>query len=194
MSHIKAVKDKPREFITITNRILLHFIKQESPYLIYSLLKAVSEAILPFTSILLPAFIIEELMGGRKIGRLIGMSLTIILFRFVLEIICSISNKGISKNKKRIDETFRLQISQKASRLDYQRLADNRQIEKMRIAKENLERVGGITEITDLVFSVVKNVLAVVLSVILVSTLNIYIIVLAVITILIHTYIQSKLK
>lgn len=194
MSHIKAVKDKPREFITIVNRILLYFIKLERPYLVYSLLKAASEAVLPFTSIILPAFIIEELMGGRKIGRLVGISLGIILFRFVLEIICSASNRGISKSKKRIDEAFRLQISQKASGLDYQRLADNRQIEKMRIVKENLERVGGITEITDLVFSVVKNALAVVLSVILVSALNMYIIVLAAITILIHTYIQSQLK
>lgn len=186
--------DYKNESITVIKRILSFFIKQEFAYLFFSFAKMIAETALPFISIILPALIIEELLTGLRAWFLISISFSMILLKFILEILRSAAEQRLQKSKHRINEQFLMKISEKAAGLGYTQLDNHEQMEKMRIARENLNRVGGITEVVDFMFSALQNMFIVLLSAALASTLNIYLIIIAVITIIIHTYIQSKLK
>ena len=176
------------------NQVIVMFLQQEKGYLFFSLIKTVIGGVLPLVFVVFPAAIVGELTGNQRANRLLLLLIMMVVIHFVLSVFNSLLEASLLRSSERINRSFFFRIAQKSMALPYDMMEDIEQIDRIRIARDGLDRIGGITYVVNRFFELIQSILTIAGSIIIVTTLDIWLIILAVVCIVLHTVVQSRLK
>lgn len=162
MSHKN--KQEEESAIHLTRRTLRAFFKMAREYKPYFYLVyffyIVVNGIAPFINIIFPKYIIDELLGGRDLKKLIlyvgltvGLTCTVGIFK---DYINCIKNKY----KDELDQYFAREISKKAIMMDFEQTEDPKVLEQMERAKTGMDWYsGGVCGLADAFSNIIMNVI-----------------------------------
>lgn len=189
---IKDMKDKINSIHIMLKSF--KFLTQEKRYIFCSFLKMIMNGIQPFIAVIFPAIILDEIVKGAPMESLILFVVIMVLFEFICSATSTILTAFLNQWSERIHYTYLAKITQKALEIPYYMQEDNAKIEQMREAKAGITRIGGIAKIIDQFFVFFQNIITIVGSIILITSLDIWLTVAAIGSIVLSTVIQSKLK
>ncbi len=163
-------------------------------YIILSLIKMLVSSAYPFVNIIIPKLIIDELLGGRSIYTLALYVALIVGLNLVYKVFTSFMEAKLQKQASAISLRHDYMISEITMALPYEHLERDAMIQLVKRAKEGKERSGGVTALINCVFSMMSNIITTIGLVALIASLDLSLILIAAVTILVNTWVQSKLK
>ena len=163
-------------------------------YVILRLVKMPAASAYPFANIIIPRLIIDELPAGRDINRLTILATSIVGINLVYKAFTSVIDALIQKQASIIDLQYEYFISDISMGLPYELLEKDAVIQLIKQAREGKNRSGGLTSLIDSFFLIVTNIVTTLGLVVLIASLDFWLILLAAITIIINTWVQSNLK
>ncbi len=163
-------------------------------YLSLCVLKTIVSAVYPFVNIIIPTMLIEELVTSRNVERLTYLVILIVGINFTYRVVISIIDARLEKQKQVIGIAHDFLISEISMGLPYELLETDKMIQTIKEVKEGQNRSGGVALLIDLFFQAISKVVTILSVVVLIASLNFWLIVLCVVTIIINTWVQAKLK
>ncbi len=169
--------------------------KYQKKYIFYSIIQEILSAISPMITIIVPKYLIDELMGSQRFCYIAVCLIILIGSNFFCSIMCSMLQKECFLLKGKLFVDFQENISRSLSICDYEKLEDPVFLDIKEKAKKFLFSNGqGFGEVMDYAFHVFGNVLKFVGILSVIMTLNIVMILILVFLVLINTFAQGKLK
>ncbi len=163
-------------------------------YLVLCVLKTIVSAIYPLVNIIIPTMLIEELVTSRNVERLTYLVILIVGINFAYRVVISIIDARFEKQKQAISIAHDFLIAEISMGLPYELLETDKMLQTIKEVKEGQNRTGGVALLIDLFFQGISKVVTILSVVVLIASLNFWLIVLCVVTIVINTWVQTKLK
>lgn len=144
------VKEKKISTIA-TIRYFYSFVYAEKPqYFVWNVLLVLIDAILPFITIVFPKYIIDELMGQKRISWLTGYVLTMILLNWAVKSVRHLIQETIYKLDDWFERYFNQTISRRAMAMDFEHTEDPKVLDQSNKAETGMSwysgGVGGVTQ------------------------------------------------
>ena len=169
--------------------------KFQRKYIFYALIQEILSSVIPLTLIILPKYIIDELLGSQNIKLIIIYTVTMIACNFATAVICSWLRKHCFVLKGKLFVDFQEMISNRLSKCDYEKLEDPSFLDVKEKAKKFLYANGqGFGEVMDQAFNILGNAVRFVGIIFIVVNLSVKVVVVLVILVLINAVIEGKLK
>lgn len=167
----------------------------QKKYIFLSLFQELCLAAVPFANIILPKFIIDELIGEKDLYRLgIYIGLTV-LVNFIGSVICTWLRNECFKLKGRLFVDFQEMIAGRLARCDYEKLEDPKFLDVKEKARKFLYANGqGFGEVMDQAFHILGNLLRFIGIAFIVVRLSVLVAVLLLLVVLVQTVIEGRLK
>ena len=146
----------------------------------------------PLIMIILPKFIIDELMGERNITQLITYILIIVLGNEAVGLLSNYINCRISNIKDDLSRHFELLLSEKSMQMDFVNTENTQVLDFLEKAKNGMRYAGGPTALIECICYMATGVLLAVQSVIILLTGSAWIILIVLVAVLLHTYLTMK--
>lgn len=150
--------------ITYIAHILKTFFKlagkfRPSFYIIYFAYILVN-GVAPFINIVFPKYIIDELLGGRDVKKLIVYTALTVGLNTAFNILKDIINETKNKCKDALDPYFSRLISQKAITMDFEHTEDPKVLDQMEKAKNGMDWYsGGVCGLADAFCNIMMQVI-----------------------------------
>ncbi len=112
-------------------------------YFFCAALQAVTNALTPFVGIIMTPLIIDELLGGRDISRLIIYAAAIVIGDSALNLISSLLSITAEKYSEKFDNYFTEQMSRRIMELDFQHTEDKNALDQIEKAREGMSWYSG---------------------------------------------------
>lgn len=174
-------------FLKLTNRIKKGYI----PLLMFS---SLFKALVPIFNVVMPKYIIDELMLNKRINVLIILVLLIIFINFLLNFINKFVSKTINIYNIEIKNGFDLLIGNKTMELDYENLEDAEIINLKELAIFPVRDQGIIQfMIKDLMTFFTQIIIMIILGVILIASSPI-LVAFIILMVLLNTYFLKKIQ
>nr|WP_296440500.1 ABC transporter ATP-binding protein [uncultured Acetatifactor sp.] len=169
--------------------------KFQKKYIVLSFIHELCLAAVPFANIILPKFIIDELIGEKDLHRLgIYIGLTI-LSNFIGAVVCTWLRNECFKLKGRLFVDFQEMIAGRLARCDYEKLEDPRFLDIKEKAHKFLYANGqGFGEVMDQAFHILGNLLRFVGIACIVVRLSVLVAALLFLVVLVQTVVEGRLK
>lgn len=169
--------------------------KFQKKYIFLSLIRQICSAAVPFANIILPKFIIDELIGDKDLYRLafyIGLT---ILFNFIGTVVSTWLGNQCFVLKGRLFVDFQEMIAGRLAHCDYEKLEDPKFLDVKEKARKFLYANGqGFGEVMDQAFNILGNLLKFVGIACIVIRLSVVIALILLAVVGIQTVIEGKLK
>lgn len=169
--------------------------KKKKAYIIYSILLQVLTAAIPLADTVIPKFIIDELMGGKRISILvfwIGLLLSITLLGSLL-IRFFAGRCFLLKGK--LFALFQADLSDRLSSCDFERLEDTNFLDTKSKAEKFLYANGqGFGAVMDNTFNIFGKLLTFAGIITIISTLNLWIVFLFIALVLLNSWYESRVR
>ncbi len=163
-------------------------------YLVLSLVKMLISSAYPFANIIIPKLIIEELLGGGGIDKLALYVALIVVVNLLYKIFISCIEAILQKQTSAINIRHDYLISKITMKLPYEQLEKDAMIQLVKRIKEGKDRSGGITTLINCFFVIISKIITTLGLIVLIASLDKWLILLSVSTVIINTWVQSKLK
>ncbi len=127
-------------------------------YFFSGIIKVIVSAVMPFVNIIILPLIIDELLDGRNVGKLIAFAAIIVLGNGILGIIASLLGITMEKYDERMKNYFTEEMSRRVMEMDFQHTEDKNaldQIEKTRTGMSWYS--GGVHGICMQFFNIASN-------------------------------------
>lgn len=169
--------------------------KIEKKYIIYLLLNEFIKAAIPIINIVLPKFIIDELLGSARVEYIILFVGCLLLNNFMGSIISNFLMQTSFKYRLKIYNEFELMICRKTAEADYSNLEDPEFYDMRQKAYQFLYANGkGFSYVLDSAVSIIGKVFILVGIIVIISTLNIFMVLLFIILVLLNSLVESWSK
>lgn len=169
--------------------------KFQKRYIIYAFLEEVLSSLMPFATIIIPKFIIDELLGEQKLKVIFVYICILVLCNFVVTVICSWMKNRCFILKGRLFVDFQEMITTRIATCDYEKLEDPSFLDVKEKAKKFLYANGqGFGEVMDQTFHILGNFISFAGVIFLVARFNVMIIILLIIFVVINGFVEGKLK
>ena len=112
----------------------------------------------PFVALLVSPLIVDELIGGRDIHKLITYACILILGEFVFAVVDYRLNMNLQKYQVRLDNYFEMLLGEKAMQLDFPLTENKDVLDQLQRAKSGiLWNSGGAYELAEQLFSLIRK-------------------------------------
>lgn len=169
--------------------------KKNKAYIIYSVLLQILTAIVPLADIVIPKFIIDELMGKSRMPYLIFWIGLLIFITLVGTFLISFLSGRCFVAKNKIFSSFQGDLSERLSRCDFERLEDSHFLDTKAKAEKFLYANGqGFGVVMDNTFKIFGKILTFLGIITIVSTLSAWVVLLFVLLILLNSWYESRVR
>ena len=120
----------------------------------------IAQASQPFVSIIMTPLIIDELLGGRDIHKLLAYAAVIAVGGTLLSLIGSIASVTLEKYNEKMENFFILEMSRRVMELDFQLTEDKEALDQIEAARTGMSWYsGGVYGISMQVFQFITNLI-----------------------------------
>lgn len=172
-------------FVNETNKISKYYI---SILLLASLFKAIT----PFIIIIMPKYIIDELLGLKRIDVLVKLVIFTVSLNFIFFIINNYFNKVLEVLNEKINISFQNKVGKKAMEMNFKNTEDPEILRLKESAVFSITIQNSIVQMILLFTEIITNVFIIIGMIALVSTLNILIVLLILIIVVINSLNYKK--
>lgn len=157
-------RKRKNESRTVLKHVYGYFLpsawRQHKGYFFIMAAKLITAALQPFVGIIFTPKIIDELMGNRDAGVLIGYAVCIVMLEYILGLLNSIFPNVIERYTAQFENYYKSVISRKIMELDFQLTEDKKALDQMELAKNGMSWYsGGLNGIVEPLFSFLSAVL-----------------------------------
>lgn len=151
-----------------TNKSLLPVIRYfygiawryEKPYFIILAVKILITGLSPFINIILPRYLIDELLGARRPPMLVAFVAAIVLLNLAVSSINNTVNHKNSRIRIRLDNKFDEMLAEKVMSMDYQNTEDHEVLTQLEKAKTGMSWYsGGIDGLSGNIISFISGII-----------------------------------
>lgn len=175
--------------------LLKYFWKHSKAYIIYSSLAQIIDIAVPLTNIILPKFIIDELIGQKRISYLVVFSGSLIAANFVGNMLSNFFHNHSFIKKSYVFIDFQTDLNYKVALADLEQLENKKFLETKENAFKFLyANYRGFAEVLDDAFKIIGKVITFVAIIAIIATLNIFVLILFVVLVLLSSWVDSKAK
>ena len=159
LKHNKLKKEKGHA-LEVYKFFLPEAWRHDKKYFLLKIFQLVEQTVNPFLSILTLPLIVDELLGGRRIERLILYVAIIGLGGEILSFIDALIGNYLDRYSEKFNIYFQELASKKIMGLDFQVTEDKKALDQIALAQEGISWYsGGLTGIVDVLFSVIQDVI-----------------------------------
>jgi ABC-type multidrug transport system fused ATPase/permease subunit len=162
-------------------KVLSHFLKLthkiSKGYIPLMIVTAVFGSVAPFLAIIMPKYIIDELLGAKRVKWFISYVLLLILGNFVINIMNQILACKIQLARIKLNNGFELYLGEHIMNMDYENLEDPKILEMKEQAIYPINNQGAIWRMLDAILNLVRIGITIVGLTTIISMLNPFIIV-----------------
>lgn len=179
-------------------KIILHLLKLTTSisksYIPLLMLYAVVNAILPFINIIMPKFILDELMGQQRVEMFINLVLVIILSNAVIGLINAWLKTKISIKDMEINNGFDLLLGKKIMDIDFKNIEDPEVLDLKDKAIFTIKNQGAIIRVINGIVNLFTQIITIIGLTAVIGTLNglILAVILVIVIININLYKKSQ--
>ena len=149
----------------------------------------------PFVALLVSPLIVDELIGGRDIHKLITYACILILAEFVFAVVDYRLNMNLQKYQVRLDNYFEMLLGEKAMQLDFPLTENKDVLDQLQRAKSGiLWNSGGAYELAEQLFSLIRNVVSMAGFLVIIVLHAPLLLVVALVYILINSFLTIKVN
>ncbi len=157
-------RKRKNESRTVLKHVYGYFLpsawRQHKGYFFIMAAKLITAALQPFVGIIFTPKIIDELLGNRDAGVLIGYAVCIVMLEYILGLLNSIFPNVIERYTAQFENYYKSVISRKIMELDFQLTEDKKALDQMELAKNGMSWYsGGLNGIVEPLFSFLSAVL-----------------------------------
>ncbi len=158
------MKKEKKQKQKIVRPVLKYFLpvawKSFKGYFICGIFRVVISAVTPFINILMLPLIIDELLGGRDVEKLIIYAAIIVLGNALLNMLNSILTVTMEKYDERMQNFFTEEMSRRVMEMDFQHTEDKNALDQIEKARTGMSWYsGGVHGICIQFFGIVSNVI-----------------------------------
>lgn len=179
-------------------KIIFHFLnltsKIKKTYVPTLIIKAIFKAFAPFINIIMPKFILDELLGSKRIDILVVLVIITIVSNFVINIINRFLSKTINILDLEICNGFDLIIGKKIMDLDFEKLEDPEILNLKELAIFPVRDQGTIQYLVQDIMKIFTQTITLVSLGILLITLSPILVIFIVLMVLLNTFILKKIQ
>lgn len=155
-SSLKIVKEVVRYFLPVVW-------KTRKSYFFSGVIQVVVGAISPFVKILILPLIIDELLGGRDVQKLISYAAIMVLGDVFLSLIDSIMGVVMEKYAEKFNNYITEEMSRRVMELDFQLTEDKKALDQIEAARTGMDWYsGGVHGIFQQLFNIASAVIAII--------------------------------
>lgn len=134
--------------------------KKYNAYFIIRIIKLICEVILPFIDILLLPLIVDELVGGRSVQKIIIYIVFMLAGNTALGYVNTCMDNLIQRYAEKFSVYYREQASLRIMELDFQVTEDKKALDQIELARNGMDWYsGGLDGIVSSLFNVIQNVI-----------------------------------
>jgi len=177
-------------------RFLLKYCwKFSKKYIIFLLLSQIVDSIIPLIGIIMPKFIIDELMGQKRINYLIIYICILVGCTFAATILSNFLTTQYFLYKLDVFNKFQLFLGEILSKADFEQLEHPEFLNLKEKAHKFLYCNGeGFAVVLDKSAGIIGKLITLIGIISIISTLNVYIVIFFILLILLSSFIDSKAK
>lgn len=176
--------------------IIGHFFKLANgiskSYIPILFLSSLFSAMVPFLNIIMPKYIIDELLGEKRVRILILLVIFTILGNFLLSLINRVLEKKCNVKNEEVVAGFDLLIGKKVMDLDFENIEDPEILNLKERAIFPIRNQGALWQLTGNISKGLTEVIKVIFLISLISTLDLTIIFLIILVVLLSSFIYKK--
>ncbi len=162
-------------------------------YFFCGILRVIVSAVMPFINIVMLPLIIDELLGGRDIEKLIIYAATIVLGNGILAVINSILSITMEKYDERMQNFFTEEMSRRVMEMDFQHTEDKKALDQIEKARTGMSWYsGGVHGICTQFFDMISNAITIAGVVVLMAIYAPILFVLILLLLAVNTVVRAK--
>lgn len=164
-------------------------------YFFFRVFRLIISSVTPFLSIYFIPAIIEELMGGKDPGKLIGLAVTMVAAEFILSIFNAILGNIIERYGQKYENHFNAILSRRIMELDFQLTEDKKALDQLELAKNGMSWYsGGVNGLMDPLFDMISVILTLTGVSVLILTKAPMVLVIVTVIVIATTFVNAKLN
>lgn len=169
--------------------------KFQKKYILYSILQELLSSLAPFAAIIMPKFIIDELLGEQRIDTILSYVGILVLCNFVTTAVCSWLRDRCFVLKGKIFVDFQEMISTRLAACDYEKLEDPSFLDVKEKARKFLYANGqGFGAVMDQTFHILGNMISFAGVIFIVARFHFLVVLLLILFVMINGFVEGKLK
>lgn len=169
--------------------------KKNKSYIIYSILMQILIAVVPLADTIIPKFIIDELMGDKRLPYLIFWISLLLLITLVGSFFIKFFSGRCFLLKSKLFSLFQADLSDRLSSCDFERLEDPNFLDTRAKAEKFLYANGqGFGVVMDNTFNIFGKLLTFIGIITIISTLNFWIVLLFIALVLLNSWYESRVR
>lgn len=169
--------------------------KNNKKYVIVLFLSQIIGSVIPLISIVLPKFLIDELLTGKSLKKVILITTLLLLTTVLGNIVTSILNNYTFYQRIKLFNTFTVQNSQKMIKADYEKIESQSFLDTKQKAEKYLYGDWrGFGVVFEDFVSIIGHVVKFIGIIFIISRLNFFIVLMMITLVLITSYIDSIYK
>lgn len=132
-------------------------------YFVFRTGKLVINSLQPFLSILLLPKIVEELMGGRDVQRLLSYAAMLVLLEFACAILSGTFGNLVERYGQKFENYYKQVLGKRIMELDFQMTEDKKALDQLELARNGMSWYsGGLNGLMDPLFDIISNAITMV--------------------------------
>lgn len=177
-------------------KTMIHFLKLShgisKTYIPILFVSSIFKALVPFINIIMPKYIIDELMNEQRVKVFIILVSITILGNFILNLINRWLTTVVEIKNREIVYGFDVLIGEKIVNMDFQNIEDPEILNLKEQALFPLRNQGAVWRMVEGLVNIVSQIISIVLLIGVISQLNIIIVALVLLIVIINNFIQKK--
>jgi len=178
--------------------VAIHFLQSANniskSYLPLIIIASIFKAITPFFNIVIPKFIIDELMGQKRIETFIILVSIVVIGNGVFNIINRFFDTKIDIANMALINGFELNLGKHIMNMDFESLEDPEILNKKEQALFPIKNQGVMQRMVNSIISLIQSTITIVGLIALISTLNIMIVAVIILVVLLNSFIYKKIQ
>ncbi len=162
-------------------------------YFLFIILLILVNAFSPFINMILPKFIIDELMGDRDLTYIVTIILYICIGNFIFNTSKNLINDTLGKYSDSFDRYFKIKLSYRTMDMDFEHTEDPKALEQISKAQTGMDWYsGGIHGLSSCFVDIIANIITLLGVIIVITTSSPVVLIVSMIAVLLKSIINSK--
>lgn len=169
--------------------------RQKPVYFVYMFFRILFECLVPFINIFLPKYLLDELIGGRNIHKILFLMAAIVFLNFLGKNLFAVTETGMKKIEDWFSQYFGSMIASQGMSLDFARLEDPQTLNQAKKAEEGMTWYsGGLNGLSFCFVYLISCVIVTVGSLSIIASVSWVLMLVVIVTVTLNTFLVSKMN
>lgn len=169
--------------------------KEKPIYFLYLILTILFMAVLPFANIILPKFIIEELLHAKRVDILMTYVVVLVLSNWILQSLIQVLSRQANKLDVWFEQYFDKQFTRRCMTMDFEHTENPDVLNQARKAKDGMGFYsGGLYGLSSCVKEIVSSIITLCGVVVIIATASPFLFVIALLSVLGGSFVVSRIN